>query len=55
MLKADPPDFRGTVFILHFQAAFSRRFCVGARELRKTFDPPKRRPKTTSGYGQRNK
>src|SRR6267143_2639884 len=47
MLKPDPPDFRGTVLILHFLPAFSRGFCAGAREMRKTFDSPKPGPSAT--------
>src|SRR5258708_11542450 len=47
MLKADPPDFRGTVVILHFLPAFSRRFCARVREVRRTFDSPKPRPSAT--------
>src|SRR5260370_30902965 len=47
MLKADPPDFRGTVVILHFLPAFSRRFCARVREVRRTFDSPKPSPSAT--------
>ena len=42
MLKADPPDLRGTAIILHFLTAFSRRFCAGTQEMWKTFGSPKR-------------
>src|SRR5713226_6963135 len=47
MLEADPPDLRGAEVILHFLPAFSRRFCAGARAMRKTFDSPKPGPSAT--------